>query len=390
MDEFTDDGFPTGAEDAESLVMRTRDVVTAIATTRQPGRAVVAPPVESLSASLHVLVAQERHLRRCLGEPGGRIADDTRLLELLVQVQSLRLRIGEEQVRRRAATARELHLSLSRLRAGSSTSDLLRAVPRELGRLGFSRSLVSGLRGSIWTARAAFAHDDDALAGALVRVGSSLPGRIGREEPETEAVRRRTAVLVSDAQTRAHVHRELVTLGDTRDYVVAPVIAHGRVIGLVHVDRHSQADVVGPADQDLLTLFADGMGLAFERARYHERLTSLRRQFELQISDVDEVVHGTAGWSEPDSRSPEHDLVPEPALHPHLVRGPLSELTRRELEVLQHLASGASNLDIAERLGVSVATVKTHVKGLLRKLGAANRADAAARFHAYVRRGAPR
>ena len=64
----------------------------------------------------------------------------------------------------------------------------------------------------------------------------------------------------------------------------------------------------------------------------------------------------------------------------------MSELTRRELEVLQHLAGGASNQDIAVRLGVTVGTVKTHVKGLLRKLGAVSRADAAARFHAWARR----
>ena len=55
---------------------------------------------------------------------------------------------------------------------------------------------------------------------------------------------------------------------------------------------------------------------------------------------------------------------------------PLTELTRRELEVLQHLADGESNAQIAARLYVSVETVKTHVKHLLRKLGAANRAEA--------------
>ncbi|MDN5861776.1 MAG: LuxR C-terminal-related transcriptional regulator, partial [Pseudonocardia sp.] len=239
-----------------------------------------------------------------------------------------------------------------------------------------------GLRGSTWAARTAFAHQDEALAGALVRVGSALPGRIGREEPETQAVRTREAVLVLDAQARPHVHRELVSLGDTRDYAVAPIIVHGRVIGLVHVDRHSQSDIVDSADLELLTLFADGAGLAFERAMYHERFTALRRQFELQISGIDEVVHGTSGCWEPDV---EQDLVP----HPYLSGGPLSELTRRELEVLQHVAGGASNQDIAGRLGVSAGTVKTHVKGLLHKLGAANRADAGAKYHAYAKRVAP-
>lgn len=376
MDELADRG---------NLVGRTRDVVSAIATLPPRGedRIAGASTIETLGQSLDVLVAGERHLRRRLGDlHGAESAETTRLLTLLVQVQSLRLSVGEERVRRRAVSAGELHRSLSRLRVGLSTGELLREVPRELGRLGFSRSLLSGLRGSTWAARTAFAHEDEDLAGALVRVGSALPGRIGREQPETEAVRTREAVLVRDAQTRPHVHRELVTLGDTRDYAVAPIVVHGRVIGLVHIDRHSQTDVVDSADRDLLTLFADGAGLAFERAMYHERFTALRRQFELQISGIDEVVHGTSDWWGPDAPQ-------DPAPHPYLSGGPLSELTRRELEVLQHVAGGASNQDIAGRLGVSAGTVKTHVKGLLHKLGAVNRADAGAKYHAYSKRIAP-
>lgn len=370
--------------DRANLVGRTRDVVSAIATLTPRGekRIAGASTVETLGQSLDVLVAGERHLRRWLGDlHGAESAETTRLLTLLVQVQSLRLAIAEERVRLRAVSAGELHRSLSRLRVGLSTAELFREVPRELGRLGFSRSLLSGLRGSTWAARTAFAHQDEDLAGALVRVGSALPGRIGREQPETEAVRAREAVLVLDAQTRPHVHRELVTLGDTRDYAVAPIVVHGRIIGLVHIDRHSQSDVVDSADRELLTLFADGAGLAFERAMYHERFTALRRQFELQISGIDEVVHGTSDWWEPGAQQ-------DPVPHPYLSGGPLSELTRRELEVLQHIAGGASNQDIAGRLGVSAGTVKTHVKGLLHKLGAANRADAGAKYHAYAKRSA--
>lgn len=376
MDELADRG---------NLVGRTRDVVSAIATSSPRGedRIAGASTIETLGQSLDALVAGERHLRRRLGDlHGAESAETTRLLTLLVQAQSLRLAIGEERVRLRAVSAGELHRSLSRLRVGLSTMELFREVPRELGRLGFSRSLLSGLRGSVWAARTAFAHQDEDLADALVRVGSALPGRIGREQPETEAVRTREAVLVLDAQARPHVHRELVTLGDTRDYAVAPIVVHGRVIGLVHIDRHSQSDVVDSADRELLTLFADGAGLAFERAMYHERFTALRRQFELQISGIDEVVHGTSDWWETGTRQ-------DPVLHPYLSDGPLSELTRRELEVLQHIAGGASNQDIAGRLGVSAGTVKTHVKGLLHKLGAVNRADAGAKYHAYAKRIAP-
>lgn len=54
-------------------------------------------------------------------------------------------------------------------------------------------------------------------------------------------------------------------------------------------------------------------------------------------------------------------------------------LSERELAVLVRIAEGRSNLDIAGDLGVSEATVKTHVAHLLRKLQAHDRAHAVSR-----------
>ena len=51
-------------------------------------------------------------------------------------------------------------------------------------------------------------------------------------------------------------------------------------------------------------------------------------------------------------------------------------LTRRELEVLQMLAAGLSNKEIAARLNISEHTVKFHVASILGKLGAASRTEA--------------
>lgn len=384
MHDVVDDHEPGGADlEPGILIDRTRDTLSAIGDVarRHDDGPVVTRTVETLDDAVDSLTAGERYLRRLLGlRDGCGACAETADLLLLVRAQSLRLSIGEVRVARRAAAAAELHRALTRLRGGLGTADLLREIPRELGRLGFSRSLMSSVRGATWTATSAFAHQDESFAGALVEVGSALPGRIGREEPETEAVRRRAAVLVTDAQSRPRVHRELVTLGDTRDYAVAPVVLHGTVVGLVHIDRHSQADVVDDADRDLLDLFADGVGLAFERARYQERFGVLRRQFEQQIDAMDELVHGPTDWL--DARGSVQVLR-----QPFAPEGPLSALTRRELDVLRHVAGGASNQQVADRLGVSVGTVKTHVKGVLRKLGATSRSDAAARFHALAREG---
>jgi DNA-binding NarL/FixJ family response regulator len=51
-------------------------------------------------------------------------------------------------------------------------------------------------------------------------------------------------------------------------------------------------------------------------------------------------------------------------------------LTRRELEVLQMLAAGLSNKEIAAKLNISEHTVKFHVASILGKLGATSRTEA--------------
>ncbi len=61
--------------------------------------------------------------------------------------------------------------------------------------------------------------------------------------------------------------------------------------------------------------------------------------------------------------SPEAGALPEP-------------LTPREREVLQEIAGGLGNKQIADRLGISEHTLKFHVASILGKLGAASRAEA--------------
>jgi len=55
----------------------------------------------------------------------------------------------------------------------------------------------------------------------------------------------------------------------------------------------------------------------------------------------------------------------------------LSKLTKRQREVLQLLARGMSNKQIARALKIAEATTKIHMAALLRALGARNRTEAA-------------
>ena len=54
-----------------------------------------------------------------------------------------------------------------------------------------------------------------------------------------------------------------------------------------------------------------------------------------------------------------------------------SDLTARELEVLERIVRGMSNKEIASALGISEATVKSHINNVLSKLGASDRTQAA-------------
>jgi DNA-binding NarL/FixJ family response regulator len=63
--------------------------------------------------------------------------------------------------------------------------------------------------------------------------------------------------------------------------------------------------------------------------------------------------------------------LPDPATAPRVLVG----VTDRELEVLTLIARGSSNTEIAERLVLSQATVKTHIGRLLAKLHARDRAQ---------------
>ena len=76
------------------------------------------------------------------------------------------------------------------------------------------------------------------------------------------------------------------------------------------------------------------------------------------------------------------ETMPPPSapVEPAMLVEPLSE---RELEVLALIAEGLSNRDIAERLYLSLSTVKSHTASIYGKLSVHSRTEAVARAHAW-------
>jgi len=69
--------------------------------------------------------------------------------------------------------------------------------------------------------------------------------------------------------------------------------------------------------------------------------------------------------------------IPAPVAEKLAERMGGSDLTTRELEVLEHIVAGNSNKAIASQLNISEATVKSHLNNILSKLGVSDRTQAA-------------
>ena len=381
------DVLPDGraAESAQLLLQRARRLLDLVATmTNERDLPCGGMSLDLRSADDSLGAAARLVVRRIAGRECE--ADDaagTELAIVLLQLGDARAALKDAELARRSATVSAVQEGLQRLRSAGSVDQLAGLVPQVVHQLGYHRVLLSRLHGSRWIARSAFAPDDAVLADAMVRVGAAAPGRLDSGWPEGDVVRRRTPVLVPDAQSNPRVHPELKMLTGSRDYISAPLVGGGDVIGLLHVDRSARARPLTDHDRDLLGLFAEGLGFVFERTVCQEQLIGLKHRLEEQARSVGDLIDGylDADLLGPPMGPPAGSTAgPRPA-PPFPVSGPLAALTRRELEVLWHLADGESNHQIGARLFISAGTVKTHVKHLLNKLGAANRAEAVARYH---------
>lgn len=276
---------------------------------------------------------------------------------------------------------RALHESLAELGSSGTTETLREAAPQVLCAVGaFSRAMISAVQGSRWVPLVLHSHEEldpnAARFRAYVEGGAEIP--LANLLAETSMLRQRTGMLVPAAMIHSRAFAPIIEVARSSAYVAAPVVVEGRVVGFMHADRVGQPVAVDDDDRRLFEAFAGELGVVYQRAWWAERLAESRRRAEREIERASAGLQRIAvdaadpGFAVDGLRSAADRAEPSPATRPR-ERG---VLTLREWDVLAHIADGATNRVIAHRLSLSEHTVKTHIRHVLRKLGATSRASA--------------
>jgi len=300
---------------------------------------------------------------------------------LLCQLGQARAFLRDAMLSKQTTALRNVQRALNRMRHGvDSVSKLLEIATVENTNLGFRRSLISRVENSCWVPRFADIPFDRSLEHETIEAGSQKPRKLNSNLLESEMVRRRVPILVMNAQSHTKTHPELMQTTGTLSYVGAPIVSGSTVIGFIHADCFGERDV-DAFDRDLIRLFAEGLGLAVERTVFYERLKAIGQKFNEHSNELSDFIASFMDESVQMIPTTEDHSQAESTVGPWRVTSDeTSVLTRREREILRHMAAGATNTFIANRLVISVGTVKSHVKNILRKLNAANRAEAVYRF----------
>jgi DNA-binding CsgD family transcriptional regulator len=278
---------------------------------------------------------------------------------LQAQVEAREMRAGD-----RADVVRSFTDGIRRMKKAESLQRLGRQACTELcDALGFDNALLS------------FVEDDGFVVEESDR-GLGGPTVIPRREcaPERACIRMRDTVRTNGADVPAAPgYREL--LGSVH-YLVAPVIAKSRVVALLHVSRRGQGGV-SVGDSDVLDAFASAYSLLFERMLNSERVQQQRTSIARAAARLTEEANRIA------TAAISLDVEYDNGVEPPTIEADsalAATLSDRERQVFERLVLGASNADIADELVITVETVKTHVKRILRKIGAINRSEAIALY----------
>ena len=304
-------------------------------------------------------------------------------LEAVLDLCALERELIEDGARRRTFALLQVQEALSKLRSVDDVAAIVDRAPRELVEsCGFDRAVLFRVHEGRMVMESAYFGEDRDGAEKMVRFAQAVAPPLDHMLLETQMIRRHAPAIVRDARNDPRVNRPIVDFSQTHSYVAAPVMPTGKVIGFLHADRLYSGRTVDEIDRDTVWAFAEGFGYAYERTVLLERMRRLNAEVRQALASADEAARALQDADldlrkiEPVERSPAARSLAE------VQTRVMTMLTRREVEVLRLMAAGRTNQQIAEELVISPGTVKSHVKRVLRKLNATNRAEAAS---AYVR-----
>jgi DNA-binding CsgD family transcriptional regulator len=300
-------------------------------------------------------------------------------------------RVGQRHETRAAALTR-VHEAVARLRELTAPGAILSRAPKELcSSSQLDRVVISIVRDGRMVAVTAYFRDDPAGAARAVESLRRDPPVLEYPLVESDLLRRRRASIVTDAQVQRRVHRPMAETMGWQSFVAAPVHVRGEAMGIIHADSGTSGRPLDVLDADVLWNFATGLADVYEAASLQRALR--RQQHELRefvewLSVCSSALNNASIDFAPDQAEPPAppgslDIVGDPSGgDDRLVFEDV--LTRRELDVLRLLARGDTNSGVASALVISEATVKFHVRNILTKLRAANRAQAVSRYYKLV------
>jgi DNA-binding CsgD family transcriptional regulator len=331
----------------------------------------VSPLLNEITALLG-LPAEQRsveHLTEiCLTRLQG--PDEPAVVRALCDLQDLRVSEALAGIELRTRRISACERGLARLRTAHSSTQLIERVCDELVRsCGLERVLLSRVEDGTW--RPWMVNDvvqtEDWFAAWADRV---IP--LGEFILETELLAERGPALITDTDD-VRIH-PIIRAGYSTSYLVAPILAVGEVVGFFHADHGIGGPPCSETDREVLWTFAQGFAHLYERRTLLERLSEQRARVRETLSAVDAALRRL---HDSDIALAAADDPSEDDSRDRSVTG-LADLTAREREVLEALATGANNQQIAARFVIGESTVKSHVKHILRKLEVHNRSQAIA------------
>jgi LuxR family transcriptional regulator, regulator of acetate metabolism len=338
----------------------------------------------SLRSPQDYLQETRTDLRRRLSDPGPTAAAD---LRALVEFDRERLTADASARQAQLEALVRVQRAMEPLRSCTTPQALIEAAPAALCEsCGFSRAMLSEVRGSVWDPSILEVRDGiDPEAAAFRAYVESVEIPLDHLLLETDLVRRRIPGLVADAGGDPRTYKPLVAAARWTSYVAAPIMPTRRVIGFLHADRFGQDRPCDEIDRDALWSFAEHFGLLFERCVLVEALEDQRRRvlqtLRSAAAEIDEACDAEIALVRREPL-PVVNRNGRGRTRPSRLDG---LLTHREREVLELLASGATNAAVAEQLVVSEGTIKSHLKRIHRKLHVSNRAEAVATYLRLLR-----